>query len=274
MNQPSDNSQSSASKTIRILVAEDSPLNQRIALKQLEKLGYYAEAVSNGLQVLETVARTPFDIILMDCQMPEMNGYEATWQIRNREKGQPGGAGPEARVQIIAMTANNKTDNRERCLAAGMDGFINKPVQLPELEAAVLRALANRAAAKVTDEVIDPVAIAGLRQLQIPNQPEPVAELVELFLREAATQLDLMQQAVTQNDLKSLANLINAATTLKGSAANLGARTLAALCDEIEQAARNWTLPEVQPVIDRAREELKRVESALQQFASASPGRA
>src|SRR5215470_17505770 len=165
MNEVSGTLVSSSSKPVRILVAEDSPLNQQVALKQLEKLGFQADAVSDGAQVLEALARTSYDIVLMDCQMPEMSGYEATWQIRNLEKEHPENSKDRARIQIIAMTANTQADSREKCLGAGMDDFINKPVQLPELEAALLRALANRAAARTTEEVLDPVIIASLRQL-------------------------------------------------------------------------------------------------------------
>src|SRR6516162_9619078 len=116
MNEASDTSSSdSPPQRVRILVAEDSPLNQQIALKQLEKLGYQADAVSDGAQVLAALSRTPYDIILMDCQMPGMSGYEAAWQIRNLEKEEPEGTPPSERVYIIAMTANAEADNREKC---------------------------------------------------------------------------------------------------------------------------------------------------------------
>src|SRR6266487_1693623 len=114
--------QAPSRKPLRVLVAEDSPLNLQVALKQLEKLGYAAEAATDGTQVLEALGRAPFDIILMDCQMPEMSGYEATWQIREREK-QPVGEAGRSRVYIIAMTANAEADSRQKCLAAGMDDF-------------------------------------------------------------------------------------------------------------------------------------------------------
>lgn len=247
-------------------MAEDSPLNQQVALKQLEKLGYQADGVANGLQVLDAVASSSYDIILMDCQMPEMNGYEATWQIRNREKEQTERSEARPRVQIIAMTANTEADNREKCLAAGMDSFIRKPVQLPELEAAVLRALAERASRKTAEDVIDPVIIAGLRQLRTPDKPDPLTELIDLFFMEAPAQLDAMERAVSKNDATSLAGFINAVTTLKGTAANLGARNLAALADEIEQTAKRWSLADAQPLIQQARQELTRVATALSQM--------
>jgi CheY-like chemotaxis protein len=272
MNEVSDTPAGSSSKSVRILVAEDSPLNQQVALKQLEKLGYQADAVSDGAQVLEALARTSYDLILMDCQMPEMSGYEATWQIRNREKEHPEDSKDRPRIQIIAMTANTQADSREKCLAAGMDDFINKPVQLPELEAAVLRGLANRAAARTAEEAIDPVILASLRQLRIPGKPDPLRELIGLFLSEAPTRLYAMEQAVVKNDFSSLAALINAATNLKGSSSNLGARNLAALCDEIEQVARSSDLADAQPLIERARKELQRVQGALSQIKSGAAG--
>lgn len=260
------NLQPPASKPVRILVAEDSPLNRQIALKQLEKLGYVADGVADGSEVIEVIKRVDYNIILMDCQMPEMNGYEATWNIRERESLDAQDNAARRRIYIIAMTANTEADNREKCAQAGMDDYINKPVELPELEAAIHRALADRASQKAIEAVIDPVIIAGLRQLQIPGKPDPVAELVDLFLQEAPAQLNSLEVAVAQNDYTSLARSISAATSLKGSASNLGARNLAALCDEIEQTAKNWSLAETLPLVERARQELARVRGALEKI--------
>lgn len=256
-----DNSPATTARPVRILIAEDSPLNQQVALKQLEKLGYNADVVADGDQAVEAHNRDPYDIILMDCQMPSMSGYEATWQIRNRESETS--AKP---VHIIAMTANSQADNREKCLAAGMDGFINKPVLLTELEVALLHALADRASTQEIDAIIDPVAIAGLHQLRTPGKPDPVGELIDLFLREAPSQLDAMSDAVAKNDMASLSRTISAATALKGSSENLGARNLAALCDEIELTAKTWMLADAQPLIERARQEFTRVQGALEKI--------
>src|SRR5262249_2474498 len=144
------------------------------------------------------LAKSSFNVVLMDCQMPEMNGYEATWQIREREKQLPEG-GNVKKIYIIAMTANSEADNREKCLAAGMDDFINKPVQLPELEAVLLRALANRATTKELDAIIDPVIIAGLRQLRTPGAPDPLPPLIDLFLHEAPSHLEEIHKAISEN---------------------------------------------------------------------------
>jgi two-component system sensor histidine kinase/response regulator len=270
MNTPPSTDPASASNSLRILVAEDSPLNAQVAIKQLEKLGYAADMVADGDQVKGALEKTDYTIILMDCQMPELSGYEATRQIREREKEQADRGLAARRLYIIAMTANTEADNREECLKAGMDDYITKPVQLPELEAALLRALADRAATRALEEVIDPVIIAGLRQLRMPNKPDPLVELIDLFLREAPEKLDAMTDAVAKNELSSLARFISAATSLKGSAGNLGARNLAALCDEIEQAARNWSLDDALPLVERARQEFARVRSALEQVKAES----
>lgn len=251
------------SRTVRVLVAEDSPVNQQVALKQLERLGYHGDAVSDGAQALAALERTPYDIVLMDCQMPEMNGYEATWQIRHREQQRTAPGAAPGRVHIIAMTANTEADTREKCRRAGMDDFINKPVRLPELDAALHRALADRAAHLALEEVLDPVILASLRQLRIPGKPDPMIGLIDLFLKEAPAHLDAMEQAIRKNDIAALAQTTSAATALLGSSANLGARGLAALSDEIVQTTRTSLLADALPLLARARQEFERVRIAL-----------
>jgi CheY-like chemotaxis protein len=266
MSATNNSPQTPPAKPVRILVAEDSPLNQQIALKQLEALGFPADAVSDGSQAIEALARAPYDIVLMDCQMPGTNGYDAAMVVRDQEQAQSAAGSPVKHICIIAMTANTETDNRDRCLAAGMDDFISKPVQLPELDAALRRAFSDRAAAKAMDQIVDPVVIAGLRQLRTADNPNPLPGFIDLFLREAPAALEAMSAAVAKNDATALACATNAASALKGSASNLGARHLAALCEEIEHTARNWLLADTAPLIRRATEEFDRVRAILLQL--------
>jgi len=128
---------------IRILLAEDNPVNQKVALRQLQKLGYAADAVGDGLQVLAAMRKQQYDVVLMDCQMPELDGFETTHRIRHD---------PEFQVQprIIAITANAMEGDREKCLSRGMDDYISKPVRIDELKAVLernhLRAVPSHAA--------------------------------------------------------------------------------------------------------------------------------
>jgi CheY-like chemotaxis protein len=122
-----------------MLLAEDNDINQLIARGLLRKLGYSVDIVANGLAALEALKSIPYDVIFMDCQMPEMDGYDAARTIRKQEEGSGQGFNGKTPVHIIAITANAMQGDREKCLAAGMDDYISKPIRLPELQAVLER---------------------------------------------------------------------------------------------------------------------------------------
>jgi PAS domain S-box-containing protein len=254
----------SSHEGVRILLAEDNEVNQRVALKQLKKLGYHADAVSNGAQVLAALQRAPYDIILMDCQMPEMDGYEAARRIRQSENGS--WIHLRSSPFIVALTANALQGDRERCLAVGMNEYLTKPIQLSDLEKVLQRALlkinpcARTVESSPPNEVLDLNVINGLRELREPGQPDPLAELIGVFLRDVRPRLGRIEDALAQQDGTTAAG---AAHTLKGSAGNLGARKLALLCGRIEKHAKAGELAEAATLLEAAKSEFAEVEQRL-----------
>jgi len=137
---PHATGEATPARTARILLAEDNPVNQKLAIAQLQKLGYPVHAVSNGREVIEALGRQPYDVVLMDGRMPEMNGCETTLEIRRLEAAHAGCLPGQPRaLYIIALTASALHGDRERYLTAGINDYLSKPVQLKELDAALSR---------------------------------------------------------------------------------------------------------------------------------------
>jgi CheY-like chemotaxis protein len=221
---------------VRIIIAEDNVVNQKVALGQLYHLGYKAEAVANGRELLKAMESSKVDLILMDCQMPEMDGFAATREIRRRE-------GSKRHTTIIAMTANALEGDDKKCFAAGMDDYLSKPVK-PEALRLKLEQWTrpneserdliggNGRSQQAREGVIDLSQLAGLRQIQPPGATDFVSELIDLFLNEAVVQLKLLREAVTSNDETGIRRV---AHCLKGSSANMGANHMAAISEKMEK---------------------------------------
>jgi CheY-like chemotaxis protein/HPt (histidine-containing phosphotransfer) domain-containing protein len=251
-------------KHVRVLMAEDNIVNQKVAMRQLKKLGYSADAVANGVEAIEALKKIPYDIVLMDCHMPELDGYEATRLIRQFEAETDDPQRPP--VYVIAMTANALESDRDKCLAAGMNDYISKPVKLPELQAVLQQAsgfVQPVAARKRTDAepadadaVLDRSVLAGLRELREEGESDPAVELIDLFLRDTPSRIQDMQTAIARSDARTLKE---SAHGLKGSASNLGAQRLSNLCLELEKLAGDGKLAEAADLFNRVTEEYGRV---------------
>jgi CheY-like chemotaxis protein len=234
---------------LRILLAEDNNVNQQLALLLLESLGYRADVAANGAEAVEAVNRLPYDLVLMDVQMPEMDGLEATRRIR--------ADGPGTQPRIVAMTANAMQGDREECLAAGMDDYLAKPIR-PEALSAALAATPNRAADRPRLTVLDPSALARLQAIA-PNA-EALARLVASFLDNGAVLLAEMTTAAGAGDATVLRRH---AHTLKSNAASFGATELAQHCAALEGAARAGELAGADDAVSRIAAEFAGVRAAL-----------
>lgn len=238
------------STALRLLLVEDTPVNREVALGMLELLGHHVDIATNGLKAVEAIARKPYDLVLMDCQMPVMDGFTATATIRTREQA----AGKMPRLPIIALTAHAIEGDRERCLSAGMDDYLTKPYTLPQLQDFLARwsdparataqsqppdspkdlPNSESSTAPVQTE-IDETAWSTIRALQRPGQPDILHKTLRLYLTSSAELITTLVAAVHQTDT---ASATIAAHTLKSSSATLGARPLADLCFAMEQAGK------------------------------------
>ncbi|HEX4965987.1 MAG TPA: ATP-binding protein [Thermoanaerobaculia bacterium] len=241
---------------LHILLAEDNSINLRVGLLMLERLGYVADVAGNGIEVLEALHRQPYDVVLMDLQMPVMDGLEATRRIRAELPR-------DRQPRIVAMTANVLREQREACLAAGMDDFVQKPVGLPELRAALARSdSATELAALATPKAppdgpppLDPTYLDGLRRLgELTGRPL-VREIVESFLAETPRRLGRLRHALLHSDAQALTF---EAHSLKGSSAQIGAQRIAHLSGELEQKGKDGDLGETADLLAELERETER----------------
>ena len=209
-------------KRLRILVAEDNPVNQKLAVRMLEKRGHVVAVAANGKEALDTLSAQAFDLVLMDVQMPEMDGLEATAAIRDREKE------TGEHVSIIAMTAHALKGDRERCLGAGMDGYISKPVDSLELFSLVEQTIPAGVQTETRDESSISKPTEEVTNIddtirRLGGDAELLRELAGLFVDTAPQQLEQLQSALDAGDAAVAQRHVN---SLKGAAANVGADLL------------------------------------------------
>ncbi len=294
-------------RPMRILLAEDNPINQKVAIKMLSKLGYRADVVANGHEVLDSLFSVAYDVILMDCQMPEMDGYEATRQIRQRQQ--------EHRlhpIYIIAMTAHALQGDQEQCLAVGMDDYLSKPVRTNELHAALERGWAAISAqshfkdidassannvsppstelsaeksetaeiqsttsftqeSSTMDNTTSPQATFVLDEEALAivsdQDPEGLRELIDLYLQQADETIPAIQQAIAAGEANNVNQL---AHRLAGASAVCGAAPLVPPLRELEKQGKENQLGDAEKVLNQVKELLAIGRNCLMEYVQAA----
>ena len=244
--------------SLRILLAEDNAVNQKVALRLLERLGYGADVASNGLEAIEALERSQYDVVLMDVQMPELDGLDASRRICDRW--------PDTRPRIIAMTANALPEDREACFAAGMDDYVAKPIR-PDALAEALRRVrqvehdaltpAADASGALGSAALDDAALESLRQL---GGDDFLAEVIDTFLADVEMLLATLRRALDEGDAAEVRRM---AHTLKSNGATLGAMEFAELCRALEQQAKDGRLQDAPVLVARIEEERRWLEQVL-----------
>ena len=235
---------------VRVLLAEDNQTNQKVAAKMLKRLGCEFEVVEDGLVALGRLAEVEFDLVLMDVQMPRMDGYQATHEIRRREQAHPG----SRHLPVIAMTAHARQDDRERCIAAQMDDYLSKPVTLAEL-AAVLARWRPRAG---VDRMTPPPPTLRISRLQELSQGDTdfEQEILDCLLTDIATGIDRLRAALEPLAPGRIATTLHGVV---GACRTVGADDLGQFCrDQEHQATEPGFRPDAAwlAAFERKRDEL------------------
>ena len=234
----------------RILLVEDNPVNREVAVAMLENLGCATEAAENGWLAIEAMTATTYDAVLMDCQMPIMDGLTAAGEIRRREH--TSGA---ARVPIIALTANAMEGERERCLAAGMDDFLSKPFTQRQLATLLRRWLALRALPESERRDLSRVPLIDsdvLRNIAALAKPTLLNSMIDLYLQHSPGLIGAIETAAANMQAEALTQAVH---TLKSSTSNLGGTRLAMVAKECENLVRGGAITQVAPIVAKIRRE-------------------
>jgi two-component system sensor histidine kinase/response regulator len=255
-----------------VLLVEDYPVNQMVATRMLERSGYRVDAVNNGREAVEAVSNIPYGAVLMDVQMPEMDGYEATAEIRRREES-------GRHTPIIAMTADAMQGDRERALASGMDDYLAKPVKHEELETVLERWIPHPeqesleqmsdGAAEANEDApaLDLSVLESRRGPQRDGEPDKLARIVGLFIDDVPLRLEELRQAVESGEAQKVEET---AHMLKGGTGYMGAVQMAKICARIQGLGASGELSHVPELLDELEAEFKRIRPALEAAVTAN----
>ncbi len=238
--QPMPAAATASTGQLRVLIAEDNPINEYLAVSLVEKMGHLSAVARNGAEAVQMSAESRFDLILMDVQMPVMDGLDATRAIREREREHGG------HQRILAVTANAMKGDRDRCLESGMDGYLSKPIDLDRLTREMNRVMALDASSRTAHEASS--GVAALPDLDLPdvllrlgNDRQMMLRLLSMMLEDAPGTIERIQGALEQDDLPLAARH---AQQLGGVAGNLSAQSLCDLCARLGRACKDGKTPE------------------------------
>ncbi len=260
--------------SLRILLAEDNAVNQKLVVHLLEKDGHIVTVASNGREALEALELADYDLVLMDVQMPEMSGFEATASIRKREKTSGG------HLPVIALTAHAMKGDQDRCLKAGMDAYVSKPIQREELLKAMETVLMSHKPG--CPEVAGPVASEKSEAThpdpesldmevllgRVDGDRELLQEIIEVYLEEYPRMLQEIRDAVGQSDSERLRI---AAHTLKGAVANFGAKAAVQAAQELETMGKSGNVGQAAETLDKLEDALTWLLPALEELRFPGP---
>ncbi len=258
--QPARHGAGRKTRVRRVLMVEDNPVNQEVGRAMLEELGVSVTTAWSGEEALTVLAAERFEVVLMDCEMPKMDGYEATRQFRAWERKHQ-----RARTPIVAVTAKALDGDAQKCFEVGMDRYLSKPFTIEELFT-VLEEYAGPAApdsaARRSEAILDPRTLAGIRAMRKPGSPDLLAKVAGIYASNSRALVDDIKSSLLGNDRTGL---LRAVHTLKSSSANVGATGLAQLCREIEALPRDGNLDLAFVLVERLIAEHRDVLQALEQ---------
>ncbi len=252
---------------LKILLVEDILVNQKIALKMLHRLGYRADVANDGCEALEALQRQLYDVVFMDIQMPEMDGWETTRRVR-------GDFSQDAQPWIIAMTAHARPEDRQECLSIGMNDFISKPISLEGLEAVLKQYGIQRhqGTEPVRDgvltssnqqSVIDHSVLENLRSMAGSEGDQLIRELIQAYLEDAPVRIQTIKNAFTS---ENRTDLKKAAHALRSPSVSIGAVKLGKICETLEYNAQNQSLAQIADLVNQIESEYKNLISVIESF--------
>jgi CheY-like chemotaxis protein len=235
-------------------VAEDTLFNQKFIERLLSRWHHEVVMVGNGLEAIRTLGKADFDVVLMDVQMPEMDGFEATRQIRQREAVEGG------HVPIIAMTAHAMKGDRERCLAAGMDDYVSKPISTAALAKSILAVTSGAPPAAGAPSAKAAISSVDRLRAAFDNDPDFLKESVDLFITQYPLKLAELQSAMATRNTRAIERIAHA---LKGMLGNFMADAAVRIAGDLEAQGRSSNLSRAQPTLDALKAEIVRFETQL-----------